>query len=73
MVALGSPKQEKFIGELLKGKTQREAYKAAYNTSKWTDKSIDEAACRLLRNSKVNSRYKELKESILQKELKRLL
>lgn len=64
-----TPKQEKFIGELLKGKTQREAYKAAYNTSKWTDKSIDEAACRLLRNSKVNSRYKELKESILQKDV----
>ena len=62
-----TPKQEKFITELLKGKSQREAYKAAYNTSKWTDKSIDEAACRLLRNSKVNSRYTELREAMFQK------
>lgn len=54
-------KQEKFVEELIKGKSQREAYKAAYNTSRLKNASIDSLACRLLKGAKVRSRFEELK------------
>lgn len=60
-------KQEKFIQELIKGKTQREAYKIAYPKSlNWKEKSIDEAACRTLKISKVLARYNKLKQRLIQ-------
>ena len=55
-------KQEKFVEELVKGKSQREAYKAAYNTSRMKDKSIDELASRLFRKVEIKSRYEELRK-----------
>ena len=58
-------KQEKYIQELVKGKTQREAYKAAYNTNKMSDKTIDEKASRLLSQGKVRARYNELKQKLI--------
>lgn len=61
--------QEKFIAELLKGSTQREAYKAAFKRSKATDKTIDELASRLFNNSNVRSRYEELKNQIVEKDI----
>ena len=54
-------KQEKFVEELIKGKSQREAYKAAYDTSRLKNASIDSLACRLLKGVKVRSRFEELK------------
>ena len=54
-------KQEKFVEELIKGKSQRAAYKSAYNTSGLKETSIDSLACRLLKVVKVRSRYEELK------------
>jgi len=54
-------KQEKFIQGLLKGLSQREAYKQSYDTSKKTNKTIDEMACKLLKTSKVGTRYEELR------------
>lgn len=53
-------KQEKFVQELVKGKSQREAYKLAYNTSKMSDAVIDVKASELLKNGKVSVRYNEL-------------
>lgn len=58
-------KQEKYIQELVKGKSQREAYKAAYNTNKMSDKTIDEKASRLLSQGKVRARYNELKQKLI--------
>lgn len=57
-----TPKQEKFIQELLRnGGNRRQAYKAAYNTDGMKDASIDSLASRLLsKNVKVRSRYEEL-------------
>lgn len=56
-------KQEKFVQELLAGKSQRQAYMAAYPSSrKWKPKTIDEAACKLMKNSKVFTRFNELKK-----------
>lgn len=58
-------KQEKFIQEMLSGKTQREAYKASYDAEKMSDKTIDNAACNLLRkNYKVAKKYQELKNKL---------
>lgn len=54
-------KQEKFIQELVKGKSQRQAYKAAYNCRRLSDNGIDVCASRLMKNAKVRLRYEELR------------
>ena len=55
-------KQEKFIQELVKGKSQREAYRIAYPKSvDWKDETVDQNASKLMRNTKVLPRYNELK------------
>ncbi|MGL4999236.1 MAG: hypothetical protein ACRC5T_09735 [Cetobacterium sp.] len=54
-------KEEIFLQELIKGKSQRESYKIAYPKSKAKDKTIDEAASRLLKKPKVMASYQELK------------
>lgn len=53
-------KQEKFVRNLVKGMSQREAYKKSYNAENMTDKSIDEEACRLFNDIKIATRYQEL-------------
>lgn len=56
-------KQEKFLQNLIyKGMSQREAYRDAYNCEKMKDKSVDECACRLLKNIKVSTRAEEMRE-----------
>ena len=55
-------KQEKFIQALVAGKSQRQAYKEAYNAAKMKDETIDTRACELLKKSKVKARYNELLE-----------
>ena len=55
-------KQEKFVQALVAGKSQRQAYKEAYNAAKMKDETIDTRACELLKNSKVKARYNELLE-----------
>ncbi len=64
-----TPKQEKFIQELLRnGGNRRQAYKAAYNTEGMKDSSIDSLASRLLsKNVKVRSRYEELSKDSTEK------
>lgn len=59
-------KQEAFVQELVKDKSQREAYRIAYPRSQaWKDKTVDEAASRLFKNSKVSARHKELMQKII--------
>ena len=53
-------KQEKFVQNLIKGMSQREAYRNAYNNNKTKDEIIDTRACELFKNSKVKVRYDEL-------------
>ena len=55
-------RQEKFVRALIAGKSQRQAYKEAYNATKMKDETIDTRACELLKNSKVKARYDELLE-----------
>lgn len=59
-------KQEKFIQELIKGKSQREAYRIAYPTSKkWKDSAVDTQACILFKNSKVLERYDRIQGRLI--------
>lgn len=61
-------KQEKYVQELINGKSQRVAYREAYPSSrKWKDKNVDSRASNLLKNDKVLARYLELKEEIERK------
>ena len=57
-------KQERFVQELITGKSQREAYKAAYDAAKMKDKTIDEKACKLLAQDKVRARYEALQTAV---------
>lgn len=59
-------KQEKFVQELIKGKSQREAYKAAYNCSRMKDTTIDVKASELFSNGKMRVRYNELHDRLIQ-------
>ena len=56
-------KQERFIQNIVKGMSQREAYKEAYNP-KYKDEVIDVRACELFNSSKVQVRYKELMDQL---------
>lgn len=61
-------KQEKFVQELIKGKSQREAYRIAYPSSKkWKDNVVDVKASELLKNGKVSVRYNELRGKVIKR------
>lgn len=62
-------KQEKFVQELLKGKSQREAYKAAYNTENMKPATIDSKACLLFKKDKIRARYDELNAQVIAKDV----
>lgn len=57
-------KQEKFVRNLIEGMSQREAYKNSYDAENMTDKTIDEEACRIFNDCKVNARYRELQDEL---------
>lgn len=59
-------KQERFVQEIIKGKSQREAYKIAYPKSvNWTDNAVDSRASRLAKIDKVLTRYNELHNRLI--------
>jgi phage terminase small subunit len=55
-------KQEQFVKGIIEGKSQADAYRAAYNVKKMSDKTIWENASRLMADSKVTARIKELRD-----------
>lgn len=56
-------KQENFVRYLIKGMSQRQAYRKAYPNDNSSDEVVDKNASHLLnKNSKVLARYQELKE-----------
>ena len=61
-------KQEMFVQYLIKGMSQREAYKKAYN-AKYKDEAIDSKACLLFNTDKVQKRYNELLEKLQDKSI----
>lgn len=54
-------RQERFVQNIVKGMSQRDAYKDAY-AAKYKDEAIDSKACNLFKSDKVQVRYKELIE-----------
>ena len=57
-----TPKQEKFVQALIAGKSQREAYKEAYNATRMKDATIYNNAYKLMQNNEISTRYNELLE-----------
>lgn len=57
-------KQELFVQGLVKGLSQREAYKKAYNASKMKPESMDRVASRTLALPHVKARYEALMQEI---------
>lgn len=61
-------KQERFIQNIVKGMSQRESYKDAYN-AKYKDEAIDNKASALFNKGEVQVRYKELIEQLEDKSI----
>lgn len=57
-------KQEKFARCIVEGMTQADAYRSAYNTKKMSDKTIREAASRLMADSNVSAMVDELRGKV---------
>ena len=57
-------KKEKFVRGLTEGKSQREAYRAAYNCKKSSDATVDSKASNLFKMDKVRARYEDLLDEI---------
>lgn len=57
-----TPKQEAFARNIVEGMSQADAYRSAYSCKRMSDKTIREAACRLMSNSNVTAMVNELRE-----------
>lgn len=58
-----TPKQEKFVQNLVNGMSQRQAYRDAFpNSKKWKDNVVDSKASTLFNSGKILERYNELIE-----------
>lgn len=66
-------KREKFVQNLIKGMTQADAYRDAYNTKNMSDNAIYREASLLLKNPKVSQRYEELRGKLVQRAEKKAL
>lgn len=64
-----TPKQEKFVQNIIEGMTQADAYRNSYNTTRMTDKTIHEEASKLMANPKITARVKELRDKISQENI----
>lgn len=64
-----TPKQEQFAQNVASGKTQADAYRAAFNASKMKAETIQQSASRLMADRKVSARVKELREQVANRHL----
>lgn len=55
-----TPKQERFIQNIVSGMSQRQAYKDAYDAENMKDETIDKEACLLFNSPNIAERYNEL-------------
>ena len=63
-----TPKQERFAQEVASGKSQADAYRAAFDVNVGTKpETIQQSACRLMADPKVSARVAELREPVVQK------
>lgn len=62
-----SPQQEKFAQEIVKGKTQSDAYRTAYPKSlNWKDDSVHNKSSALMRDAQVLARVAELRTPVIE-------
>ena len=62
-------KQEAFARYLVEGRSQADAYRAAYSCERMSDKSIHECASRLCADVKVASRINELRDEFAKRSI----
>lgn len=62
-----TPKQEKFCQEIVKGRSQSDAYRIAFKPQKMKNKSIHEKASQYMAEVKIRSRIQELQAPVLAK------
>lgn len=55
-----TPKQEKYVQNLVKGMSQRKAYKNSFDAKKMKDATIDKKASELFQKEEIRGRYEEL-------------
>lgn len=61
-----SQNEEKYIFGLIAGKTQRQAYLAAFpNSRKWKPETVDSKACALFNTDKVQERYNDIRNRLV--------
>ena len=53
-------KQESFVQNIIKGMSQREAYKNSYDARNMKDTTIDKKASELFQKGEIRGRYNEL-------------
>ena len=68
MATLDNARHERFIQNVVKGMTQRQAYRDVYENN-MTDKQVDEEACKLFNTPKVHQRDEELLEELEDKSI----
>jgi hypothetical protein len=66
-----TPKQEAFVQALFAGKSQREAYINVYERGGKSDKTINEAACKLANATKIYTRLQTLRDAVTQQIVKK--
>ena len=64
-----TPKQEKFAQEVASGKSQADAYRAAYNCANSKPETVQAHASRLMADGTVSARVQELKAQLSEKAL----
>lgn len=57
-----TPKQEKFVQNIMAGMSQADAYRDSYDVSRMADKTVHEKASRLMADGKVRARLTELRD-----------
>jgi phage terminase small subunit len=68
MPVLDNARHERFIQNIVKGMSQREAYKEVFNAD-YDDNAIDVNASKLFNDTKVQLRYKELMQELEDKSI----
>jgi hypothetical protein len=64
-----TPKREAFAQNIANGMTQADAYRASFSAGKMKPETIQQAASRLMANSKVSARVAEFKKALEEKHL----
>lgn len=62
-----TPKREAFAAGVASGKSQADAYRAAFNAANMKAETIQQAASRLMADSKVSARVAELRKPVVEK------